>query len=120
MATTPQPQKRAVSNYLVPADGGTHCMAFTQDFSNPLNIDWSQYNQDGLEFNPSGFIVNNQSGANMLIKVNEINHTIIIPNGMYVSMQYPAPVGHTLTITGAGNATIVFVDYPVLPFQLVA
>ncbi len=115
MATTPIPNARAVSNYLVPANGGCRCMDFKQNFTTPLNIDWTQQGIDALTFNPSGFFVNNGAGI-LTIHINELNFDIVIPANKQMSMQYPAPVGHTLTISGSNTASIVFCDFPIIPF----
>ncbi len=116
--TTPAPNKRAVSNYLVPVNGGTHCMKFKQDFTTPLNLDWSQAQLDALIFNPSGFFCDNTGGADLIIRVNELDFEITVPANSLLAYQYPAPVGHTLTITGTAEATIIFADMPVIPFLI--
>lgn len=119
--TTPKPQKKAVTNYLVPISGGTHAMKFEQDFTEPLTIDWAQQNIDGLGFQPSGFYCDNFTGSDPItVTVNELNFTVIIDAGKSLCYQYPGPVDHTVTISGADSAVIIFVDFPVIPFQLTA
>lgn len=118
--TTKAPMKRAVTNYLVPVDGGTHAMEFEQDFTVPLNIDWSQMQLDALQFNPSGFYCDNSTGQDLTILIVELNFKIIVGAGKILCYQYPGPVGHTVKISGSASAVIVFVDFPVIPFEITA
>lgn len=111
----------AVSNYLVPATGSTNAYPLKETFvpGTPKLVDFNSAGLDGIPFRPSGVIIDNSQGVGTLrVLINEISYAMNVPAGGSIQMQYPAPVGHTATITGDGLATVVFVDYPIIPFDL--
>lgn len=109
----------ATYNYLVPAAGTTsaYILATLQNAVNQP-LDFSQVSsQAGLPFNPSGVVIDNTLGTvAVTIVITPTNFKITCPIGKQMGMQYPAPAGHTATITG-NLANLAFVDYPVIPYQ---
>ena len=113
---------QGVSNYLVPAGGGTHAVPVTGVFSaTPEVIDWAQFKIDSFPFQPQGCFVDNSLGTGtlqiqILTGVNGVVFwTIQVPAGAVQAFSFPAPNGHAVSITGVGQANVIFVDFPVLP-----
>lgn len=113
---------QGVSNYLVPAGGGTHAVPVQGTFSaTPVIIDWSQFKVDNFPFQPQGVYVDNSEGTgpvviDILTGVNGNTFwTVTIPTGAVQAVSFPAPNGQACSITGDGDANVVFVDFPVLP-----
>ena len=111
-----------VSNFLVPATGSTNAYRLTQIFNatNPLFVDFTIISLDGIPFRPSGVIIDNKNGTTALnVLINEMGLNISCPAGKFMQMPYPAPLNHTANILGDGTnqATVVFVDYPLIPWQ---
>ncbi len=111
-----------VSNYLVPAGGGTHAVPIVGVFSAvPFVQDWAQFSIDSFPFQPQGVFVDNSAGAGtltieILTGVNgNVFWTVDIPAGAVQATSFPAPNGHAASITGNGQASVIFVDFPVLP-----
>jgi hypothetical protein len=73
MATSRDKIQIKVSNYLVPATGGTGAVnvkyAGDGTFDLPINFDWAQYSLDGEPFQPSGFYAANFSSQSVYIKI---------------------------------------------------
>ncbi len=105
------------SNYLVPSSGNTHCVTYAGVFSAiPTNIDWRQFSVDNFPFQPQGVFIDNSAGiSNLVINIQPINYNVICPKGSIGQYQFPAPDNQTVSITGNGQASINFVDFPVLP-----
>jgi len=107
------------TNYMVPSNGQTHAIVFQGQFSSvPAVIDWRQYAIDNQKFQPQGAYIDNSAGTVPLtITILPIGYNVICPAGQVVQTQFPAPNGQTATITGdpANTATVIFVDFPVLP-----
>ncbi len=105
------------TNYLVPAGGATHAVPFEGVFgATPLYIDWRQFRVDEFPFQPQGVFVDNSAGVGPLtITINPLGWQFVVPAGAVQSGNFPAPNGQTATITGDGQALVVFVDFPVLP-----
>jgi hypothetical protein len=105
------------TNYLVPAAGLTHYVSFSQVFSaTPQNFDWRQFSIDNFPFQPQGaFVDNTQGTGDLVINIQPINYNVIVPAGVGAQVQFPAPDGQSVSITGSGQATVAFVDFPVLP-----
>jgi hypothetical protein len=110
-------QQNSTTNYLVPAAGQTHAVSFEGVFSGAAQkIDWRQYAVDNFPFNPQGVFIDNSAGvAELIILIKPINYTVSCPAGQRIQAQFPAPNGQTMEITGNGQASIFFVDFPVLP-----
>lgn len=107
-----------VSNYIVPAAGTTRGYTVRKVFDPllPDVIDFRQIALDGQPYRPSGVFVDNTRNSDPLtVVVNEIGFTIIVPAGANVATPYPAPIQHSVTIIGNGEAVLVFVDFPVIP-----
>jgi len=109
---------QSVTNFLVPATGSTNAYAVSQVFSaTPTFVDFNNVALDGLPFRPSGVLIDNSQGTGPLtVLINEISYAMTCAAGELLNMPYPAPVNHTANITGNGQATVIFVDYPVIPF----
>lgn len=107
------------TNYMVPSNGQTHAVTVQGQFSAvPYLIDWRQYAIDNEKFQPQGvFIDNTQGTVPLVIVILPINYTVTCPAGLTLQAQFPAPNGQTCTVTGDPNntATVIFVDFPVLP-----
>ena len=112
------------TNYMVPSNGQTHAVTFQGQFSaTPLLIDWRQYAIDNELFQPQGVFVDNSAGTTpLVITILPIGYKITVGAGLTTATQFPAPNGQTATITGdpANTATVIFVDFPVLPSGLSA
>ncbi|MHB1222233.1 MAG: hypothetical protein ACYC0J_09585 [Gammaproteobacteria bacterium] len=104
-------------NYLVPSSGKTRALSVSGVFSAaPNQISFASYELDNAPFIPQGaFIDNSQGVAPLNIFIKEANYNIVVPSGATEQVQFPAPSGQTHIITGNGAATIVYVDFPVLP-----
>ena len=122
MATFRDKTQIKVSNYLVPATGGTAAVNVkyagdgTADL--PINFDWGTYNLDGEPFQPSGFYAANFSNQSVYIKISGNDLIFEVPANTQMGRMYPAPFEHTASIYGAGDAEIVFVNSPVIPYGL--
>jgi len=105
------------TNYLVPASGKTHSVTYSGLFSvTPLNVDWRQFSVDNYQFQPQGVFIDNILGiTDLVITILPINYHVVCPAGVTGQFQFPAPDNQTCTITGSGQASVVFVDFPVLP-----
>lgn len=106
-------------NYLVPAAGTTRAYRETMDFQpgQPVKADFRDMSLDGLSFVPSGVLVDNsRANGDLAIVINEMSWRIVVKAGEFAQMPYPAPYNQTATIEGDGLATVVFVDYPVIPW----
>lgn len=106
-------------NYLVPAAGTTRSYRVTQNFmaGEVKHCDFRNMALDGVSFVPSGVLVDNTRGTgDCVITIIEFAWRIVVPAGTMINMPYPAPYNQTATIEGEGDITVVFVDYPVIPF----
>lgn len=125
MATTPDPSRFRVSNYLVPAVGGcssVHCRYGSDGTAEkPFELQFKKYSIDGDGFNPSGFFVTNHSADHPIyIKISGNNLVYEIPPGANMGRSYPAPFDHSAYIWGLGDGDIVFVNFPVIPYGLIS
>lgn len=104
-------------NYIVPSSGGTHLVPVAGVFGGtPFVIDWRQFSIDQFPFQPQGcYIDNSQGTGDLQVVISPIGFVIDAPAGSRVSSSFPAPNGQSASITGNGQASVVFVDYPVLP-----
>jgi hypothetical protein len=111
------PSFTELHNYLVPAGGACHGVTFQGLFSSTaLLVDWRQFSIDNFPFQPQGaFIDNSQGTSPIIITILPLNYSVSMPAGISGQVQFPAPNGQTCTITGNGQATIVFADFPVMP-----
>jgi len=110
---------QAVSNFLVPATGTTNSFAVHETFSSsPHFVDFRNVELDGNYFRPYGVLIDNQSGTgDLTVLVNENSFRITCAAGGFLQLPFPAPIDCTANITGLGEATVIFVDFPVMPFQ---
>lgn len=116
---------KAVVNYTAPDVGSMRACPFSLVLSAiPFNVDFRALqgsDLDGTPFRPSGVYVDNSAGTgDLVITIGELNYRIICPAGGVLNIPYPAPTYATLQIVGLGQASIIFVDYPVQPFLKVA
>lgn len=110
------------TNYLVPSSGGTHCVPVTAIWTaNPAVLDWRQFSESSFPFMPQGVFVDNSQNANpLLIQILPLGWNINIAAGVQLMTPFPAPLAQTAQVSssgGGGTATLMFVDFPVLPFQ---
>lgn len=116
-----QVQVQDTTNYLVPSSGGTHCVPVTAAWTaQPAVLDWRQFSESSFPFQPQGVFVDNTQNANPLtISIQPLGWNIVVPGGAQVMTPFPAPVAQTAQVSssgGGGIATLMFVDFPVLPF----
>lgn len=107
-------------NYIVPASGRTkgYVINFSGLATDPKSTDFSQLSLNGIPFTPSGVIVDNSgSPTAATITIQPINFNIVIPAGKQMAVQYPAVEGHTAQYNITNVCTVVFVDYPVIPYE---
>ena len=110
-----------VNNFMVPATGTPNSVAVVGPFSaTPLVVDFRDNGIDGSPFVPQGLYADNTAGsAPLVIAIQGMNWSVIVPIGAQISAQYPAPIGQIVSITGNNAAgSIVFCDFPVLPSQV--
>jgi hypothetical protein len=109
-------------NYLIPSGttprGYLHSTVFS---ATPITLDFRNISGgsfDGLPFRPSGMFIDNSQGTDDLdVTINELAYTISCPAGNWLNIPFPAPINTTVNMVGLGQATVLFVDFPVLPFQ---
>ena len=112
--------KFSLSNYLVPVNGRTSCYMFRQRLLGlafaPQVISFRQIKmEDGDQFTPYGFYVDNTAGTQPLtIEIQEIYYTITVPVGQRLSGSYPGVLDQVVHLRGEGDVTVLFVNYPVL------
>ncbi len=109
---------RSTFNFLVPADGTTHCVTATGLLTGaPFEIDWAAFALSNFKFYPQGAYVDNTQGTGPLVlSVPEINFQTAIPSGAAQWVTFPSPTRCVMTLTGANAAAVVnFVDFPVFP-----
>lgn len=110
-------QTNNTRNYLVPAGGDTHAVTLSGIFSaTPFTQDWRNFSVNNFPFTPQGvFIDNTQGTASIVVTIDPIGFSVECAAGTTGQFQFPAPAGITCSITGGGQASLVFVDFPVLP-----
>lgn len=112
--------KFALSNYLVPVNGRTSCYMFRRTLPGlafaPAVISFRQIKmEDGDDFTPYGFYADNTQGTQPLtIQIQEIYYSIIVPIGARMSGSYPGVLDQVVHLTGEGDVTVLFVNYPVI------
>ena len=111
-----------IINYMIPAVGTPRGYVQSGVLSaTPLTIDFSGVSGgywDGQPFRPSGVFIDNTQGTGQLsIVVNEIAYQMICPAGGMLNLLFPAPINLTATLTGLGQASVIFVDSPVMPYR---
>lgn len=114
-----------VVNCDLPANNQRRAATFKDTFSGtPIWIDFRALNgsdQAGTPFRPSGVYIDNSLGTDSLtINFGSIGYRIVCPAGAMLNLPYPAPISDVVSVIGSGQATLVFVDYPVEPFLLEA
>lgn len=113
---------QTTQNYLVPASGTTHGYVYNSVLSaTPQGINFDGLQIDSNPFCPSGVFIDNTQGTGPItININQMGYNIVCPAGTLMATQYPAPNPQAVSITGLGQATLIFVDFPVIPFQVSA
>jgi hypothetical protein len=114
-------QVQNTTNYLVPSSGSTHCVPISADWTpQPAILDWRQFSESSFPFQPQGVFIDNTQNANPLtIEILPLGWNVVCPAGAQLMTPFPAPAGQTASVTssgGGGQATLMFVDFPVLPF----
>lgn len=108
-------------NYLFPSAGKTSALTFNQPFPvTPQAFDFRQYSLDNAPFLPQGVFVDNSAGTSpLVIIIDQLPYTISCPAGAIGIYPYPAPDVQSVRIGGDGinNANVIFVDFPVMPFE---
>ena len=105
-------------NYLVPSSGKTTSLTVSGVFSaTPTVVNFSSVSKDNItDFSPQGAFISNSLGTGELqITITNNDYVISVPAGATVAVQFPAPEGQIHSITGNGQASIVYVDFPVIP-----
>ena len=112
----------SVNNFMVPATGTPNSYPISGVFSaSPFRVDFREVSLNGEQFVPQGLFVDNTAGAApLVIAVQGMNYSLRVPAGAQLQTQYPAPIDQIVEITGNGQASIVFCDFPVLPFSISA
>lgn len=108
-----------LQNYLVPASGTTHGYRFTQtmEAARVYEISFRDFQLNGRAFAPSGVLIDNtRADGDVSIIINEVAYRIVCKKGEFLHLPYPAPLQQTVSLQGEGLTTVIFVDYPVLPF----
>lgn len=113
------PSLIGTNNYLVPASGTTHGYPVNEVLSaTPLKIDFRTIELDGEQFVPSGVYIDNTAGtADAVVLVLGMNYRIVCAPGTRLQAQYPAPIDQSVELTGNGLVSMIFVDYPVIPYR---
>lgn len=109
------------TNYLVPSSGGTHCVPVSGNWTaTPQVLDWRQFSESSFAFQPQGVFVDNTQNPNpLLITILPLGWNITVPALSQLMTPFPAPAAQTAQVSssgGGGFATLMFVDFPVLPF----
>lgn len=108
-------------NYLVPADGTTHSVNFSGTVSaNPYVISWPSFQQANFPFRPQGAKMVNNGTARLILTNQSTGETNVCPAGATRWVTFTSPANLIHEITGSGDVTIVFVDYPVIETAPVA
>lgn len=110
-----------VVNYTVPVNGQGRAATFQDVFTpTPVWIDFRALQGSdlaGTPFRPSGVYIDNTLGTgDLIINFGAIGYRIVCPAASMLNLPYPAPVSEMVSIIGAGQASVIFVDYPVIPF----
>ena len=105
-------------NYIVPASGTTRGVVVSETLTaTPILKDFRAIQLDGVPFIPSGvYIDNSRNSSDCEVVINEIGFRVFARAGQSIACQYPAPSNQTVSISGGGETTLVFVDYPLIPF----
>lgn len=112
-----------VQNYLVPATGTTHAWRFAKNFlaGEFEVIEFRNIALNGRPFAPSGVLIDNTNGtADCVVTILEYTYNIVCKKGQTLNLPYPAPLEQSVSVTGEGPVTVIFVDYPVLPYSSAA
>ena len=105
-------------NYLVPADGTTHCVTAAGALTGtPAEIDWGAFAQANFKFYPQGAFIDNSAGTGPLVlSIPQIHFQAIVPTGSLQAITFPSPSRAIMQISGANSAAVInFVDFPVIP-----
>lgn len=121
MTDLSQVQVQGTTNYLVPSSGGTHCVPVVGQWgAQPQVLDWRQFSESAFPFIPQGVFIDNTQNANPLtITILPLGWNVVCPAGAQLMTPFPAPLAQTAQVTssgGGGLASMMFVDFPVLPF----
>ncbi len=114
---TLQVQQGFTTNYLIPAAGQTQHVTYSGVLSATAeNLDWRNYAVNNQPFIPQGAFVDNTLGTgDITLNIQPLNYNVVIKAGVSQAVQFPAPAQATMSISGLGQATVVFVNFPVLP-----
>jgi len=110
-------------NYMIPAIGSPRGYVQSQVFvaGTPVIIDFRNVEGgmiDGQPFRPSGVYIDNSQGVGALVvTIREMSYTMTCPAGGMLNLPFPAPTDLSVSISGNGQATAIFVDTPVQPYR---
>lgn len=114
------PVLQQISNFLVPAAGNISAVVYREVFgATPVLKQFNNFELDGIPFRPYGVLIDNTTGTVALnVLINEISFNISCAAGKSLQMPFPAPLNFTVNITGdpVNLETVVFVNYPLIPF----
>lgn len=100
----------SVINYIVPAAGFTSADVHKLTGGGAMQIQYRRETLDGAPFIPSGIIMMGDVSASC----SEIGLTLSF-SGSIFSFPYPGVFTQTWEIDGTG--VVIFVDYPIMPFE---
>lgn len=112
-----------IINYMIPAVGTPRGYLVSQVFvpGTPVRIDFRGIEGgmlDAQPFRPSGVYIDNTQGTGVLtVVINEMAYQIQCPIGGLLNLPFPAPVDVSVAINGTGQASVIFVDTPVMPYR---
>jgi len=112
----------SVVNYLIPQVGGPRGFVQSGPLSaTPIYLDFRNSEGGGIDgqpFRPSGVFIDNTLGTgDLVLTIIEMNFRVVCPAGNSLNAQFPAPINGSFNLTGNGQATVVFVDFPVFPYR---
>lgn len=104
-------------NYLIPQSGTTHVYASViQASATPYVGNFQAVQFNGVQFRPqAAWFDNSQSSNELVFNIPAIGFRLNIPAGANIAYNFPSIEGFSYTVTGGGQATIFFADFPLLP-----
>ena len=104
-------------NYLVPTSGTTHVYASVIQASTvPFVGNFQSVKFGGTSFRPQAAWFDNSAGTGELtFTIPSIGFSLNIAAGANIAYNFPSVEGFSYEVTGAGQATIFFADFPLLP-----
>ncbi len=110
-------QQGFTTNYLIPSAGQTQHVTYSGALTaTPVLLDWRNYAVNNQPFIPQGAFIDNSLGTgDIVVNIQPLNYNVVVKAGVSQAVQFPAPAQCTMSVTGLGQAVLVFVNFPVLP-----